>query len=124
MSRWRFLVAWIILASWMPATLHCALEAAGVLEVGACCDSDAHAAEATTDECAPIDRTLYNGVAGDLVVSSPILHVAYTLPLEPPALASEKTFLGPRYSLPEDWLAAWDFEHRTALPSNAPSLNC
>jgi hypothetical protein len=121
MSRWRTLVAFVVLALWMPATSHCALEAAGVLEVGDCCDAD-HDAEPDTESCSPIDRTLTMS-SSDLVAATPSYFFAYSLPnaILPADLEPVAHFPGYVRDEPEDWLTSWAFESRAALPARAPS---
>jgi hypothetical protein len=121
MSRWRTLVAFVVLALWMPATSHCALEAAGFLEVGCCCNGDGDGtADGATGECAPIDRSLQSQ-STTVVTCSPVLVLEYTLerPLE--ALASAPLVEYVEARRPDDWLRRWNFEHRMAPPARAPS---
>ena len=125
MLRWRTLVAFVVLALWMPATSHCALEAAGVLEAGKCCDGEGEDSHTVADNCAPIERELGNPSSGNVAVSAPILFFAYVL-VQPalPAGVQTASHVPPVADFSaDDWLRTWNFERRTALPTRAPAVN-
>lgn len=128
MSRWRSFIALVVLALWMPATSHCALESAGLLKFAGCCDHDAqdvhHDAGMHPHDCASIDRTVPSA-NHDGLATSPIFFLAYELAAPVTAAALPRVAVLHRTSddPPEDWLTSWDFEHRTALPARAPSTS-
>ena len=116
-----------LLALWLPATQHCNLEAAGVIAHE---DADSDACCETADPCAHDSCDVAEGTlirpsvtvaktfAPDLTLCLCFLcsRLSPTSPPETPALAVSDT------ERPIDWLPAWQFSRRTALPARAPSI--
>ncbi|MEO6004963.1 MAG: hypothetical protein ABIZ04_03905 [Opitutus sp.] len=113
------------LALWLPMTLHCDLEAAGLIPVG--CEPDAHGSETTgaTDSCDLVESDSYKPATFARVVSAPAL-VPDVFNVSDVLVPSEQSADPGRVSWKSDvapiWVSTWQFERRTALPSRAPSL--
>lgn len=116
----------LLAALWLPATAHCALGVATDWFAESCelaCSHDGDSAHA--DACVLIEDGGYR--LGSVVTHAPApslcvlaclscLHARLAnaaAPLAPPAWATEH---------PRDWLPAWSFEIRAALPARAPDL--
>ena len=122
----RFLL-FALLALWLPATLHCKLEAAGVFE-DHCTDEGSPGTDAgcTNDACPTIEDALFKDSAVKLTVAAPAechlpdyctLLFALDRPVVEPALSSS------RHVPPPELRVAWQFLTRAAPPARAPSLN-
>lgn len=123
------IAAFLLLAVWLPATNHCALEASGALEALACdheeaSDTEACAHECTADVCARVETASFGKDGKALKVLPP-----------PPALAALILALAPakpgpdpsppaREDSPETQrlLRTWAFTQRAAVPARAPDL--
>ncbi len=129
MTPLRRLLAFVLLGSWLIATQHCALEAAGWLDSHAedasfvCC---AETGPCTHDGCGQIERGSLPGSGASLKVTPPALHMgpcALCLLLAPPASSPEPAV---RYAAWADhavgWVPAWHLARRAAQPPRAPSL--
>jgi hypothetical protein len=113
----------LFLALWVPATVHCQLERAFVLEATACGD---HSQESETGRncCDSNCKALENGfVKGNTQTSGDrdiALLLAAAVILEPPDVtATQRNF---PTSVPPDLSPAWQFAQRAALPVRAPSF--
>ena len=121
MSRLRFIFALLLATLWLPATLHCALEEAGVIVASACEIADAdHCAQ---DNCATIEASHYK--TSDLLVTAPAPHLFVCLDLA--ELIPTETIIVPRIApelsdCPLEVPRTWHFVVRAALPARAPSL--
>lgn len=118
MRRLRFLAAWWLLALWLPATLHCSLDQAGVFgETQPCAEACA------TDNCDVLESGLFNSAGVSLKVPAPsvllclccLTEVAPEPPVVP-ALSPEGTVSPPELA------RTWQFTARAALPPRAPSF--
>jgi len=123
MARWKALIAVMLLAVWLPATSHCALEAVGVLEMSAGCASTTDCAG---DSCSVIENGFSKQSNLTVKVSAPDLTAClFSLCLHlaaPTTLISVADFsLGVPVE-PQDWIVCWTFEHRAALPARAPDF--
>lgn len=123
MSRLRALFTAVLLVLWMPATSHCALEAVGLLEQSAAC---AATADCVGDSCKVVESGFLKQTNQMAKVVAPDFSVCLlSLCLQivaPTTLVTVADFsLGVPVE-PQDWVVSWTFEHRTALPANAPSL--
>ena len=125
MRRFLRLFSIVALALWLPMTLHCDLEAAGLIPVG--CEPDAHGTETTgaTDSCDLVESDSYKPATFARVIFPPALlpdvfNVAEVL------IAIDLLAAPVGTAWVEDvaptWVSTWQFERRTALPSRAPSL--
>ena len=123
MPRLRQLVALAVLALWLPATLHCALEAAGFEIVFVCHDHDTQAASdnhCDDDACHAIEDAAYTAVALTKLVGDVLFSVVALLPepLELPAAAISPE----RTDVPRELRRGWQFITRAAPPARAPSV--
>lgn len=122
----RFLL-FALLALWLPATLHCKLEAAGVFEEH-CTDEGSSATDAgcTDDACPTIEDALYKDSAAKLTVTAPAeCHIpdccALLLTLDRLTVAPALSPL--RHAPPPELRVTWQFVTRAAPPARAPALN-
>jgi hypothetical protein len=129
LSRLRKLAALLLVALWLPATLHCQLEGLGLDAIFACADDAAEAAhsndECTDDGCQTIE-------SGQVTLSKMRVDVAslalfagsdafclFEIPA--PAPAGEISASRQDETLPLQ--RTWQFDRRAALPARAPGLN-
>jgi len=119
----------LLLAVWLPATQHCALEAVGLI-------GDAHAAvgdfgccenqPGSADGCAMLEGGLYKPATDTLKAPAPEL-VARVSDLLRQRIAREAPAVSVGVSreqlqLPRDWVVTWQFVRRAAPPARAPSV--
>ena len=122
----RFLL-FALLALWLPATLHCKLEAAGVFEEH-CTDEGLPGTDAgcTDDACPTIEEGFYKDSAVKLVVPSPAeCHIpdCCALLLAADRFVTESALSPVRHAPPSELTVRWQFLTRAAPPARAPSLN-
>lgn len=108
----------------MPVTLHCGLEAAGILGSGAdaCCDET----EACSDDiCADVEDSNYTSFGKQLRVSTPALLACSNISCLPQVTVRppEEAAWTESMDASLNWLSDWQFVRRTAFPARAPSLN-
>lgn len=128
MSRSARLLFLLLVAIWLPATLHCRLEAAGFEPAHDCCaDGGVEAAtgDCRGDACPAVEENLFKETSPSLKVAAPavcdccICHalapVAPAPDLGAPALSPE------RHAPPLELKAAWQFLARAAPPARAPN---
>jgi hypothetical protein len=121
MARLSQFLALFLLALWLPATQHCALEAAEVLT-----DSCTAPCANGTDNCGTIEDGAYKPSTTVMTAPAPALvadvsHLGQALVL--PAAASAPAFLaGAPASRAPDWVLTWQFVRRAAPSPRAPSL--
>jgi hypothetical protein len=128
MSRSARLLWLLLMAIWLPATLHCRLEAAGLEPAHECCaenGAQASAGDCRDDPCPTVEENLFKESSQGLTVSAPS---AWDCDLDgammPGACASIPTVpaLSPaRHAPPPELEAAWQFMARAAPPARAPS---
>ena len=119
------ITSFLLLAIWLPATLHCDLEAAGLADPhhADCC---AEANDCKTDLCATIESSLIRESAPTFNLAAPadcdgFLYLATFLAYTCERLAEPS--LSPACQAPPLELAAgWQFFTRAAPLSRAPSL--
>lgn len=123
MNRLTRIVALLLLALWLPATLHCDLEAAGVAPASVVCQ-DEHAPDSHgTDNCALVENGTFKASSTLLKVSAPALLACRLCclaallppPVFVPLVSPERT------DSPPELVRVWHFDHRAALPSRAPT---
>jgi hypothetical protein len=122
----RQIVAFVLLALWMPATQHCAFGAVTAWESSLCETVCNHDAEGThEDACTVVE-------SGDYTLSITLAHLpapqlttlaclaciharllSQATPLAPPAWSKDD---------PAGWVPKWAFVARAALPARAPTL--
>jgi len=118
------LIALCLVLLWGPATMCCALEAAGIESV--CADGNCHSADgakASADACNLLESGDYQGVNSTIKASVPVSFVCDWLiwlksvmdlsPAEGLAVASAD-------ERPRDWTVRWHFERRAAALAHAP----
>jgi hypothetical protein len=126
MRRLLPLLSLLLLAIWLPATEHCALEAAGILTET--CPDGCSNTPGEKDGCDTVETGAYKLSGDTLKVPAPDLFVCLchicshivqfelTRDLLPSA--------GVAFERPQDWVSSWNFVRRAAPPSRAPSLLC
>ncbi|MEJ1972378.1 MAG: hypothetical protein WDM96_07925 [Lacunisphaera sp.] len=124
----RFLL-FALLALWLPATLHCRLEAAGFLAAtDHCCNKSGESSsmDCKDDACPTVEDALYKESSATLAASAPVESFgpdSFAL-LAPPGLELAIPSLSPiRHAPPPELRVAWQFLSRAAPPARAPSLN-
>lgn len=130
MFRLTKLAALLVVALWLPATLHCALESADVAFLTH--ENHEHHHDAPTDEhnddgdaAHAIEYTAYTASAPSLraplpsdALSAVIAALAWSCAanIEPPLSPA-------RHAPPPELRVAWQFLFRAAPPARAPALN-
>lgn len=128
MRRFRAFAALVLLALWLPATLHCALEEAGLFHQDGCC-AEQSVDHCESDTCVVLETGFLNSTAPGatllakdaalascvcLLCVAPVFDVS--VPLAPTVEYQVQT------ERAVNWLPTWSFAHRLALPARAPSL--
>ena len=120
-------VALALLALWVPATMHCALETVpGFSFLQHCCGGDEapqQPGNCEADLCGAVESGLYKTEHHPTVTPSLaalVAPAAWERAAEP-RLDSTPRF-APVSSAPPELPRFWQFHHRTALPPRAPSL--
>lgn len=124
----RRLFVLLLLAAWLPAVMHCDLEAAGIAFATECCDS------ASSDDgkhCAPGRCEVAESdflLPSDAELSAPAptlcacLLCCLSLPEAPSRVESAPNGLDQSTAAPPELNARWVFVSRAALSPRAPSL--
>lgn len=124
----------LLLAIWLAATQHCALEAAGLLdghaghEAPECCPSESDRGDACAhDGCLVVEGGSFTTANSTIKVPGPSMH-ACIIPLHEvlvPPIAEMSQAPGLTRGIEEarGWVPAWHFERRAAPPPRAPSEN-
>lgn len=118
MRRARSIVACVLLALWLPATLHCSLEQAGLLgEKDGCVDRCA------TDNCGVLETGLLKLTTDTVKVPAPSVLTCLCCLRE----ITPETIIVPlvspeRTNSPPELAGTWQFAVRAAPPPRAPSL--
>ncbi len=126
MRRLFQMVCLLLIAVWLPATHHCALEAVGLFSQ-TCADNCANGENGPTDGCGTVEDGAYKPSIDLVKVPAPALlatvgHLcAFLAHVEPPCV----TIISPGESFdrPRDWVSTWQFVRRAAPPSRAPTLS-
>jgi len=123
-------VAVLMLALWVPVTMHCGLESLTGSEFLSCCPHDdaesqpAHQDnDCETDSCATVESGFYKVEDDPALTPALVLAVCFLgcdFLAEPPNDSTQQ-FL-PVSSSPPELPRFWQFSYRTALPPRAPSL--
>lgn len=118
------LIACVLAVLWLPATLHCGLESAGLLahehEAGAVesgCAETCH-----NDSCAMVEEGGYKASTRSLSVPVPLLATLWLERLiAPPAATQSPPVVSPETTdSPPELVRTWQFTARTALLPGAP----
>lgn len=126
MRVFRQIVAFVLLALWMPATQHCVFGAVtGWL--GEVCDTACEHDNGTAHEdvCTVVESGDYTPAASLAHVPAPNLTTLACLACLHARLLSEAPPLAPptwTKDDPADWVPTWAFAARAALPGRAPNL--
>ncbi|MFN7140112.1 MAG: hypothetical protein ACK4UN_12325 [Limisphaerales bacterium] len=120
----------LLLAFWLPAQGHCALERAGVSWFDDCCiesgveSQKAPASEPCSDQvCCNLESPTYKVDRERPTVIPPILSILFE---HISALAENRTLPPSLFGLldviPPELVRTWQFAQRTVLPARAPSF--
>ena len=131
MTAFRRLIALAMLAIWLPATLHCAMEAAGLEEWFGCHDAAHHDTDPCADDaCHPIEGLAYKLDSSPLKISAPLavaVSASNAFALVQLGLSPLITLLQPPAegvieigAAPPEIARTWHFVARVALPARAP----
>ncbi len=125
MVRFGRVLLFALLAVWLPATLHCRLEAAGFFE-SHCAEEQAGAAgdDCKDDACPTVEQALYKDSSATLAVAAPAeCHVpdCCALLLAPELLLGEPALSPVRHAPPSELTVRWHFIARAAPPARAPN---
>lgn len=123
-SAFRY-VSLLLLALWLPATLHCDLEAAGLNPPALTCQDehapDGHAAQ---DNCALVENGQYH--TGIVLLKAPapslLLCTLCCVALLAPQPVTAPLVSPERTDSPPELIRVWSFDRRAALPARAPTL--
>ena len=132
-SWFRSIVALVLLALWVPATSHCAIEtalgvAADECSFGTCAcppSTDDHADHPASDACAVLESGTYKPAVAALVAPAPNLTILTCLSRMHEALLAGATPLAPPAwggGHPDDWLPMRHIATRAVAPARAPGL--
>ena len=131
-TRLRFIFALLLATLWLPATLHCQLEAAGLEIIFVCHDHDhdtAHdqvapvssADHCADDACHALEGAALKAFTSVKLVGDATLFVLAHLPVPPETPAAG---LSPeRSDAPQELSRCWQFTTRAAPPSRAPTAS-
>jgi len=122
------IVAIVLLALWLPTTQHCGLEAAGLIAAEAphgaeqgCCPTGE--SPCSHDGCNVVEGQLAKTGNGTIKLPVPLEACTCILCLQllPRFEAAEPVFAVKASESPEHWIPVWQFVHRAAPLSRAPS---
>lgn len=129
MSRLAKFAALLLLALWLPATLHCRLEGVGLAGLFTCPEASAQAEHsddntAHADNCQTIESGQFAVIKSRIVpalLPAPVcVFVHCLLHVAPPAPAPE--IFACSQTEPLLLQRTWQFVRRAALPARAPDL--
>ncbi len=129
-SRLRRLIALALLALWLPATLHCALEEAGLEIAFVCHDHDddqahhhappSHTGAHCDDACHTLEGAAIKTVSAAKLVGQATPFLIARLP-DPPEIPADHV-CPERTAAPDELGRPWQFSTRAAPPARAPSV--
>jgi len=124
----RSIIALVLLAVWLPTTLHCAMESAGWLPPDGCCSSaaDEHCEDGP---CVALESGFVSSAGNTISVLLKDAHLLgcacqicqHLLALDFSAEVCREIPWNHANASPV-WLPSMSFEHRLALPARAPTL--
>jgi hypothetical protein len=120
--RIRSIVTLVMLALWLPVTLHCELERIPGLEFLRCA-ADTDQSDCRDTGCCGVEKSQYKVGQSRLAIPPPVF-----LPLSPAPLLNVADALTDRVSAgilttaPPELPKCWQFVFRTASPPRAPSF--
>ena len=113
----------LLLALWLPATQHCAMEAIGLI-TRTCADDCATANKTDIDGCGLLESGAYKPSVNVAKLVAPLLLVCLCFeyaPLLRVAPTADEISPSEAFERPRDWVSAWNFVRRAAPPSRAPT---
>ena len=127
MRRLFPLIACLLAVLWLPATLHCGLETAGLLDGhhGEACADTGCATACTDDGCAAVEDGNYKVPSALVKAPSPVfvaLGLETVVALTLVDAEDVSPVLNPRTDPPLELARTWQFAARTALLPGAPYL--
>jgi hypothetical protein len=121
----RRISAILLLALWLPATLHCSLENVGLFPK-TCADDCAGDRSKAPDGCGTVEDGSYRPAGNVIQVNTPDLYAClgdfYRPPLQKTPEHASVIGRGEAFFQSQDWIPAWQFVRRLAPLSRAPSL--
>jgi hypothetical protein len=121
----RRVVALLLLALWLPATLHCDLEAAGVTNILGCHDHRTTGpAFGSDDHCHSIEGVAYKLDFAAIKTPPPVTSLLFVF-AHPSLLAAvfpPRAITVEANAAPPEVARTWHFVARAAPPARAPSL--
>lgn len=124
------MLALALVALWLPATLHCALTAAGLDDLFLCVDSlhapCDHSAPSgrPVDACNVIEDASFKPASDTAVLPPPTLCAGLLCFVVPPTAVDRSpplTGVSDRIAAPPEVARTWHFSARAAPPARAPS---
>ncbi len=123
-------VAVLLLALWVPATLHCRLEQALSLELLSCCPHEAaektpahHESDCANDGCGAVESGFYKQEETQATPGRPLpVLVVLVAPRLDDAPKCVRVLLAAVSRFPSELAKSWQFSFRAALPVRAPSF--
>jgi len=120
----------LLLALWVPATLHCRLEQALSLELISCCQhEDAektpahHETDCADDGCAAVESGFYKQEETEATPGRPLPALVVSLaPHLDCAPKCVRVLVAAVSRFPSELAKCWQFSFRAALPVRAPSF--
>jgi hypothetical protein len=128
MRRLFSFIACLLAVLWLPATLHCGLETAGLLlhEHGIESADSGCATACEKESCSTLEDGAYKKASDPIKVSAPSLALCITqlvLDVAVETAAESAPSVSPYTTdSPPELARTWQFTVRTALPARAPSL--
>ena len=129
----RMILALTLALLWLPATVHCGLEAAGLLEhVETCChdehpsETDSAPAHCGTGNCGVVESGDYQPAHNLLKVSAPVAVLCFSnlIELVPVAVIDPVIEASEEAESPPEIRRTWHFVERAAPSPRAPSSVC
>ena len=129
---WTRLLWLVVVALWLPATMHCSLEAAGWIEADCCAadhgvhGDDSHGPEPEGSDACPVCLSVEDGTLHrlpEVLLSKPSGDLLFDLvweanPRSHPPATGEDWNRGAN----EDWRPPWWCRLRVAAPPRAPTI--
>ncbi|HLP06815.1 MAG TPA: hypothetical protein VK178_01515 [Opitutaceae bacterium] len=117
------LVAWILVAFWLPATLHCAAETSGWIETAGCCADEALPvadSHCESDHCATLEAGVPREELSALVLCVPALALLEVLRPELRTENDADNGVTPWLAAPPEIGGRWRATERVVAAARAP----
>jgi len=119
-------IATVLLALWLPATLHCEMETVGVFAESGTCHAtspgDAPTGDCDADGCAIIESGAFRSQTNIFFLKAPDLTRCLLLVVPPLEMTALPAIPFDRTTAPAEMIHTWQFVRRTAPPPRAPSF--